>query len=66
MELSIEQWEALGIPTMYGWARKRVEKIRAGPEKTPLPDDMIGNLKISSAGQTRNCLRKHRRYGKTA
>jgi trimethylamine:corrinoid methyltransferase-like protein len=30
-----EQWQALGNPTLYGKARKRVEEIPAGPQKKP-------------------------------
>jgi len=41
---TFEQWEALGSPTMYGRARKRVKEILAGPQKNPLPDDVIGKL----------------------
>jgi len=41
---TFEQWEALGSPTMYGRARKRVEEILAGPQKNPLSDDVIGQL----------------------
>jgi len=41
---TFERWEALGSPTLYGKARKRVEEILAGPQKNPLPDDVIGKL----------------------
>jgi len=39
-----ERWEAVGSPTLYGKDRKRVEEILAGPQKNPLPDDVIGKL----------------------
>jgi trimethylamine:corrinoid methyltransferase-like protein len=41
---TFEQWQALGSPTMYGKARERVEEILAGPQKNPLPDDVLGKL----------------------
>ena len=41
---TFERWEALGSPTLYGTARKRVEEILASPQKNPLPDDVLGKL----------------------
>jgi trimethylamine--corrinoid protein Co-methyltransferase len=41
---TFERWESLGSPTLYGKARKRVEEILAGPQKNPLPDDVLGKL----------------------
>ena len=41
---TFDRWEALGSPTLYGNARKRVEEILAGPLKNPLPDDVLGKL----------------------
>ncbi len=39
-----EQWIDLGRPDIYGRAKERVEEILASPQKTPLPDDVIGKL----------------------
>jgi trimethylamine--corrinoid protein Co-methyltransferase len=41
---TFEQWESLGNPSLYSNARKRVEEILAGPQKNPLPDDVLGRL----------------------
>jgi trimethylamine--corrinoid protein Co-methyltransferase len=41
---TFDRWETLGSPTLYGKARKRVEEILAGPQKNPLPDDVLGKL----------------------
>ena len=41
---TFEQWQALGSPTMYGKARKRVEEILVDPQKNPLSDDVLGKL----------------------
>ena len=41
---TFEKWEALGNPNLYGNARKRVEEILAGPQKNPLPDDVLDTL----------------------
>ena len=41
---TFEQWEILGNPTLYGKARTRVEEILGGPQKNPLPDNVVGKL----------------------
>jgi len=41
---SFNQWETLGRPDLYDKAREKVEEILASPQKSPLPDDVIGKL----------------------
>jgi len=41
---SFESWTELGKPGLYSRARERVEEILAGPQRHPLPDDVIGKL----------------------
>ena len=41
---TFEQWGALGNPTLYGKARKRVEEILSSPRKNQLSDDVTGKL----------------------
>ncbi|MCF8067561.1 MAG: trimethylamine methyltransferase family protein [Desulfobacterales bacterium] len=41
---TFEQWAELGNPNIYGKAREKVKEILAGPQKNPLPDDVIGKL----------------------
>jgi len=41
---TFESWEELGKPDIYSKARERVEEILAGPQRTPLSDDVIGKL----------------------
>lgn len=39
-----ESWVELGKPGVYSRAREWVEEILAGPQRNPLPDDVIGKL----------------------
>lgn len=41
---TFEQWVELGRPDVYDKTRKKVEEILAGPQKNPLPDEIIGKL----------------------
>jgi trimethylamine--corrinoid protein Co-methyltransferase len=41
---TFEQWVELGRPDVYDKARVKVEEILSGPQKNPLPDDVIGKL----------------------
>ena len=38
------RWVALGRPDLYDKAREKVEEILSGPQKNPLPDEVIGKL----------------------
>jgi trimethylamine--corrinoid protein Co-methyltransferase len=41
---AFESWVKLGRPDIYDKAHEKVEEILEGPEKNPLPDDVIGKL----------------------
>ena len=41
---TLDQWVALGKPSMYLSARKKVEEILAQPVQEPLPEDVSQKL----------------------